>query len=162
MSVNKKWSRGVFRVLHPSLNQLEFRNGGFPWEQKKARVPQGDMKIKIDACFVGKLLLKVITAEQSCWPGHQILASWHLEKNLVETTVQPFAVPIALIVLLWNKPSLNCSCWHFINLSSKWMNTFLFLFLQCPEGYPIFSCNQRGTFSPILFCICLDQLWGKC
>ena len=95
MSVNKKCSRGVFRVLHPSLNQLEFRNGGFSWEQKKARVPQGDMKIKIDACFVGKLLLKFIIPERSCWPGQQILALWHLEKNPLETTVQPFAVPIA-------------------------------------------------------------------
>ena len=91
----KQRSRGVFRVLHPSLNQLEFRNGGFSWKRKKARVPQGDMKIKIDACFVGKLLLKFITAGQSCWPGQQILALWDLKKNLLETTVQPFAVPIA-------------------------------------------------------------------
>ena len=36
-----------------------------------SEVPQGDIKIKIDACFVGKLLLKFIIPEQSCWPGKQ-------------------------------------------------------------------------------------------
>ena len=53
------------------------------------------MKIKLDAWFLGKLLLKFIIPERSCWPGQQILALWHLKKNLLETTVQPFAVPIA-------------------------------------------------------------------
>lgn len=76
MSVNKKWSRGVFRHP-PSLTEsiMKFRNGSFSWERKKARVPQGDMKIKIDACILGKLLLKFIIAEQSCWLGRQFLAS---------------------------------------------------------------------------------------
>ena len=59
MSKIKNNQEGFFHVHHPSLNQLEFRNVGFSWEQKKARVPQGDMKIKIDACFLGELFAEV-------------------------------------------------------------------------------------------------------